>query len=34
VEGDLLQNIKLFEDPAKSFLLIMKDGKFCKNGVR
>jgi imidazolonepropionase-like amidohydrolase len=31
VDGDPLQNIKLIEDPAKNFLLIMKDGKIYKN---
>jgi imidazolonepropionase-like amidohydrolase len=31
VEGDPLENIKLIEDPAKNFLVIMKDGKIYKN---
>ena len=31
VEGDPLANIKLIEDPAKNFLVIMKDGKIFKN---
>ncbi|MBW4621426.1 MAG: amidohydrolase family protein [Cyanosarcina radialis HA8281-LM2] len=31
VKGDPLQNIKLIEDPAKNFLVIMKDGKIYKN---
>ena len=34
VDGDPLQNIKLIEDPAKNFLVIMKDGKIHKNIVR
>ena len=31
VDGDPIANIKLIEDPAKSFLVIMKDGKIYKN---
>jgi imidazolonepropionase-like amidohydrolase len=31
VEGDPIANIKLVEDPAKNFVLIMKDGKIHKN---
>ncbi|WLA87116.1 metal-dependent hydrolase family protein [Bradyrhizobium elkanii] len=31
VEGNPIDNIKLIEDPAKNFLLIMKDGKIYKN---
>jgi len=31
VNGDPLTNIKLIEDPAKNFVLIMKDGKIFKN---
>ena len=31
VDGDPLQNIKLIENPAKNFLVIMKDGKVYKN---
>jgi imidazolonepropionase-like amidohydrolase len=31
VNGDPLQNIKLIEDPAKNFAVIMKDGKVYKN---
>jgi imidazolonepropionase-like amidohydrolase len=31
VDGDPIANIKLIEDPAKNFLLIMKDGKVYKN---
>ena len=33
VDGDP-ENIKLIEDPAKNFLLIMKDGKIYKNLLR
>jgi imidazolonepropionase-like amidohydrolase len=31
VDGDPLANIELIEDPAKNFLVIMKDGKIFKN---
>src|SRR6516162_4285589 len=31
VDGDPLEDIKLVEDPAKNFVLIMKDGKIYKN---
>jgi len=31
VDGDPLQDIKLVADPAKNFLVIMKDGKIYKN---
>jgi len=31
VNGDPIANIKLIEDPAKNFLVIMKDGKVFKN---
>lgn len=31
VDGNPLDNIKLIEDPAKNFLVIMKDGKIYKN---
>jgi len=31
VEGNPLENIKLVADPAKNFLVIMKDGKVYKN---
>ena len=34
VDGDPLTNIKLVEDPAKNFLVIMKDGKIYKNLLR
>ena len=33
VEGDPTANIKLIEDPAKNFVVIMKDGKIYKNTV-
>jgi imidazolonepropionase-like amidohydrolase len=31
VDGDPLANIKLIEEPAKNFVVIMKDGKIYKN---
>jgi imidazolonepropionase-like amidohydrolase len=31
VDGDPIANIKLIEDPAKNFVLIMKDGRIYKN---
>ena len=31
VDGDPIANIKLVEDPAKNFVVIMKDGKIYKN---
>jgi imidazolonepropionase-like amidohydrolase len=34
VDGDPLQNIRLIEDPAKNFLVIMKDGRIYKNLLR
>src|SRR5499433_2325384 len=34
VDGDPLANIKLIEDPAKNFLVIMKDGKIYKNTAK
>jgi hypothetical protein len=34
VDGDPLTNIRLIEDPAKNFVLIMKDGKVFKNTLR
>jgi imidazolonepropionase-like amidohydrolase len=34
VEGDPIANIKLIEDPAKKFLVIMKDGQIFKDIVR
>lgn len=34
VDGDPIQNIRLVEDPARNFLVIMKDGRIYKNLVR
>jgi imidazolonepropionase-like amidohydrolase len=34
VDGDPLADIKLVEDPAKNFLVIMKDGKVFKNTLK
>jgi imidazolonepropionase-like amidohydrolase len=34
VDGDPIANIKLIEDPAKNFVIIMKDGKIYKNLLR
>jgi imidazolonepropionase-like amidohydrolase len=34
VDGDPIANIKLVEEPAKNFLVIMKDGKVYKNTVK
>ena len=34
VDGDPIANIKLIEDPAKNFVVIMKDGKIYKNSLR
>ena len=33
VDGDPIANIKLIEDPAKNFVVIMKDGKIFKNAL-
>ncbi|HEY1269573.1 MAG TPA: amidohydrolase family protein [Candidatus Binatia bacterium] len=33
VDGDPIANIKLLEDPAKNFVVIMKDGKIYKNSL-
>jgi imidazolonepropionase-like amidohydrolase len=33
VDGDPMANIKLLEDPAKNFIVIMKDGKIYKNSL-
>ena len=33
VDGNPIDNIKLIEDPAKNFLVIMKGGKVYKNRV-
>ena len=34
VDGDPLANIKLIADPAKNFVVIMKDGVIFKNTVK
>jgi imidazolonepropionase-like amidohydrolase len=34
VDGNPIQNIKLIEDPAKNFVLIMKDGVVFKNTIK
>ena len=34
VDGDPIANIKLIEDPARNFLVIMKDGRIYKNLLR
>ena len=34
VDGDPIANIKLVEDPAKNFVVIMKDGKIYKNTLK
>lgn len=34
VDGDPIANLKLIEDPANNFLVIMKDGKLYKNTLR
>jgi imidazolonepropionase-like amidohydrolase len=34
VDGDPLKNIELIADPAKHFVIIMKDGKIYKNLIR
>jgi imidazolonepropionase-like amidohydrolase len=31
VDGNPLENIALIEDPARNFVLVMKDGKIYKN---
>jgi hypothetical protein len=33
VDGNPIENIGLIEDPAKKFLVIMKDGKIYKNAL-
>jgi imidazolonepropionase-like amidohydrolase len=33
VDGDPIANIKLIEDPARNFIVIMKDGKIYKNSI-
>jgi imidazolonepropionase-like amidohydrolase len=34
VDGDPLANLDLLADPAKNFLVIMKDGKLAKNTLK
>jgi len=34
VDGDPIANINLIDDPARNFLVIMKDGKIYKNSLR
>jgi imidazolonepropionase-like amidohydrolase len=34
VDGDPLANIRLIEDPAKNFVVIMKDGRIYKNTLQ
>ena len=34
VDGDPIANIKLVEDPAKNFVVIMKDGRIYKNTLK
>ena len=34
VDGDPLKRIRLIADPAKNFVVIMKDGKVYKNLIR
>lgn len=34
VDGDRIVDIRLIEDPAKNFVVIMKDGRIYKNTVR
>jgi imidazolonepropionase-like amidohydrolase len=34
VDGDPIANIKLIEDPARNFVVIMKDGRIYKNALR
>jgi imidazolonepropionase-like amidohydrolase len=34
VDGDPLKNLRLIADPAKNFVVIMKDGKVYKNLMR
>ena len=34
VDGNPLDDIKLIEDPAKNFVVIMKDGRVFKNLLR
>jgi imidazolonepropionase-like amidohydrolase len=34
VDGNPLENIKLVEDPARNFLVIMKDGTIFKDSLQ
>jgi hypothetical protein len=34
IDGDPVANIKLIEDPAKHFVVIMKDGRIHKNTLK
>jgi imidazolonepropionase-like amidohydrolase len=34
IDGDPIENIELIADPAKNFVVIMKDGKIYKNRIR
>ena len=34
VDGNPLENIELIADPAKNFVVIMKDGKIYKNTAK
>jgi imidazolonepropionase-like amidohydrolase len=34
VDGDPLKDLKLIADPARNFVVIMKDGKIHKNLIR
>ena len=34
IDGNPIENLKLIEDPAKNFVLIMKDGRTYKNTLR
>jgi imidazolonepropionase-like amidohydrolase len=33
IDGNPIENIRLIEDPAKNFLIIMKDGKIYKDAL-
>lgn len=34
VDGDPIENLKLIEDPAQNFPVIIKDGKVFKNSMK
>jgi imidazolonepropionase-like amidohydrolase len=34
VDGNPLENIKLIEDPAKNFVIVMKDEKIHENALK